>query len=84
MASRPIGRKTAILLGQGLNMLSVTPMRLVLDWGVILLARYVGSKIDEPLDRPPGSFPHDGGRWEDAVREVARTWGEIVHGREAG
>ena len=75
-----IRRRTGLALGMRMGILSSSPIGLVHEWGVRLLDRYMQSGTGEPVERPAADYPHSGGNWENAAREVTGAWREIVYG----
>lgn len=76
----PMRRRIGLALGLGTRMFSSNPIGLVHEWGVRLFDRYMHTGTGEQVERPAAAYPHSGGSWEKAARDVTGAWREIVYG----
>jgi hypothetical protein len=79
----PPKRRIGIVLGLRMGMLGGDPMKLVHEWGVRLLEHYVLEGASGSVQCPPAAYPHSGGSWEEAAREINSAWREILYGAKA-
>ncbi|MCK4236574.1 MAG: hypothetical protein KAX38_05610, partial [Candidatus Krumholzibacteria bacterium] len=78
----PVGRRVALAKALRKRLLSEDPMDVVREYGVRLIDHRLRYGTDREVSMPPGSFPHCGGDWRDAVSRLYSLWVEIVFGRK--
>jgi predicted nucleotidyltransferase len=74
------GRRIGVLLAMGKRLFSTTPLDVVREHGVRLLGSFVRDGMRSRVTAPRGGFPHRGGNWEEAARDIHSTWVELVFG----
>lgn len=82
LATMPVGRRIRLIAGMGGRMPGRSPLRVVREEGVLLISHASRFGTEGDVKRPPGSFPHGGGAWQDAAGELSGIWNEIVFSRK--
>jgi len=82
LSGLPRMRRISLFFAIGKRLLSMNPIDIVREQGVILIDRHIDREADGYIPKPPGGFPHPGGTWRDVTASLVSVWRELVSGRK--
>jgi predicted nucleotidyltransferase len=76
-----VAKRIAVVTSMGGRLFEEGPLDVVREHGLRLLEHRLLLGPRAPVSGCRFGFPHHGGRWEDAARELCSLWKELVFGR---